>query len=203
MKNIVVALFVLVSWSAVQAQAPIVVGLKAGPMWTQLEGRNVKENADPVAIYGAMLQLNLTNHVGVELDALFNQKKGDLVNKAGSTVANFRIAYMEFPLFVRLRYPVIEDKFYPGVYGGAYGAINTQNRFRDPDGFDYDDYEKPSKVDWGYVAGASLDYEIEKWSFNLDARYYIGKEAFESEEGAEVSFNSLAVFAGVGLVLGR
>jgi hypothetical protein len=120
----------------------------------------------------------------------------------------FKAAYIQIPLLLKLRIPIQDSPVRPVLYGGA--AVGFESSCKvELEGlglsgeFDCDDPlidAERTTTDWSAVFGGGLDFVLSSVVINLDARYDLGLTNLnnETEGPGSIKNRTWTFMAGVG-----
>jgi hypothetical protein len=154
--------------------------------------------------------------VGIQLEAIYAQKgvSGDTTFEGQSISGEFRLAYLELPLLLKLR--LGSGPIRPYLFGGPALAIEllceaevTVGGTTNAADCDSDEAEGQTggaerrTTEFGAVAGAGLEISSGAMAFLVELRYARGLQSLDSTDEIDLKNEAISVLAGVSLPLGR
>ncbi len=111
-----------------------------------------------------------------------------------------KLNYVEIPLLLKMVFPT-KSSFQPGIFIGGYWAfnINAKNILEYGSSHIEEDIKgQIANMDYGWVAGISVEYQIRKGKLVLDIRYNLGLKSLNKITLVDysVKIRSLALMVG-------
>jgi hypothetical protein len=169
----------------------MMVGVKGGLSLANLTGGDVYNNSIKYAGNGgAFMRFTLTGIFAVQPEVLFAMKgaKFEIEDLKSEEKTN----YIEIPLLVRVTMPN-EGKMKPSLFVGPAIGILLSNKITNGEEIDIKDATKSSDI--GLVAGAGVEYVLEKSCVLIDARYEMGLTSIMEKSGGEQKEVKNSVFS--------
>lgn len=171
------------------------------------------DNYDVGFATGALLNLYLTDRVGLQSGLMFDRKggKGKASLQAGglgtiSADIDVTLDYMEIPLALLVKIPAGTSVDFH-VLGGGVVSFNTNaeisaSAYGASESADIGDYTK--NVDFGVLLGAGLSIPVQRVALVLDARWTLGltKAGDILGQSLDIKNNAFSFLFGVGVPLG-
>jgi outer membrane protein W len=146
---------------------------------------------------GAFMRYTLTDIFAVQPEVLFAMKGANY--EAEGLKSQEKINYIEIPLLVRATMPN-ESKIKPSIFLGPAIGILLSNKITNGEEIDIKDATKSSEI--GVIAGAGVEYMLEKGCVLVDARYEMGLSSIMKKregEQREVKDRVISIMVGYGM----
>jgi hypothetical protein len=178
MKKIGIVIFIVFLGASARANAfSPNVGIKAGLALSNFWfSKEIEEAWKYLVSYriGAFVNFRVSKDFYLQPEVLWGRNGARFKAAYEDSEASVRehIDYLEFPLLLKMRFPLSND-FSLGLLGGGFGAVNigAKSFFEYEGETSEEDIKKEIKdIDFGIVFGAELEWK--KWA--LDIRYVMG-----------------------------
>jgi outer membrane protein W len=176
----------------------MMLGVKGGLSLANLAGGDVYNNSIKYGgTGGVFMRYALSDIFAVQPEVLFAMKGAKY--EAEGLKSQGKINYIEIPLLVRATMPN-ESKMKPSVFLGPAISILLSNKITNGEEIDIKDATKSSDI--GLVAGAGIEYMLEKGCVLVDARYEMGLSSIMKKsdgEQREVKNRVISIMVGYGM----
>ena len=201
--------FLLVPSVFAQPSYDMVFGLKFGMNFATFGGNdgNSFRYATGMNI-GGMIRKPVTDIMFLQADLILSEKGAldnqDVYREQGDDTVNVEIVwslnYFEIPVIVGFDFlNNTNSSVHPILYGGAFAGVKTSSKLRG----DYEDitteleYQDAKSLDYGYVIGGSIDFEINDSRLTLDVRFTKSLITFDESE-QNWDFKNKVITASIG-----
>ena len=115
-----------------------------------------------------------------------------------------KITYLALPVILQYKLQA-GDHFSPRIFAGPSGLFKMDAivsvEDREIGGLLYEEDQSINSLDWGFMFGGGLDFEVSNQTLTLEVRYFNGrmdvtKPAYELE-GSDLNNQSLIIMAGI------
>lgn len=157
--------------AAAQSTYPTTFGFKVGVNSSTLNLSNSdipKVSSIWGAVGGAFVGRNISDNVGLQLEALFSQKGAEEDNSP--SVGTIRLTYLDIPLTARFGSTTSNDTHFHVFTGPQLGMRLKAEVTDEPLDVTRDIKDDTKSWDFGWTLGAG----VEKGAVSLDARYTLG-----------------------------
>ncbi|WP_068475150.1 porin family protein [Saccharicrinis aurantiacus] len=170
MKKLLILSIILVSFTQINAQDRIAIGLKAGINSTKLKlseipsTKQIKNEAKTGGLFGAYAKLRLIGALSVQPELYYAKKNTTLYDGDISSEGSFKT--WDIPLLVNLQ---LVDLKVLKIYGiaGPVASFISKADFKELEFITEDSYEN---TNWTFQAGAGVEF----WRLTADFRYEWG-----------------------------
>jgi outer membrane protein W len=189
---------IVVTWTAPLCAENMMFGIKGGVSLANLSGEDVYNNSIRYGgTGGVFMRYTVSDIFAVQPEALFAMKGAKY--EADGLKSQEKVNYIEVPVLVRATLPN-ESKMKPSVFLGPAIGILLSHKITNGEEIDIKDATKNSDI--GVVAGAGVEYMLEKGCVLLDARYEMGLSSIMKKVGGEqrdVKNSVISVTVGYGM----
>lgn len=188
------------------------VGLRAGLAYNSLRLEDANDVDGEISVAGgAYAQKGITKSLALEAGLMVQKAKSDLqFDNTFNLETETTIDAMTIPVSLKLRLPLFNGRFMPGVF------IGQQVRFILDESTDYRSVNFPfseefspeqslyNAIDWGSFLGLSIDAQSDRVALGLGLSYgFSNIDLSSNDEFGRGSWQSLALNSTFGIALGR
>jgi len=197
--RVVLALLAIVVLGAAPLCAEnMMFGVEGALSLANLSGGDVYNNSIKFGgAGGAFMRYTLTHIFAVQPEVLLEMKGAKY--EAEGLKSQQKINYIEIPLLLRATMPN-ESKIRPSVFLGPSIGMLLSNKITNGEEVDIKDATKSSDI--GLVAGAGVEYMLERGCVLVDARYEMGLSSIMKKregEQREVKNRVISIMVGYGM----
>lgn len=188
---ITVALFAITLVPAIAAAQtstyPMTFGIKAGVNASTLSTEDSLLDTSNIwgAAAGVFTGRNITENVGIQMEALFSQR-GAKDNSLGSSETKLRLTYLDVPVTARFGSTTTNNVHFHAFTGPQLGIKLSAKAENDFIGNEEDLDDEVKSWDFGWTFGAGVEMN----NVSLDARYTFGLTNIDASEFSDGSIKN-------------
>jgi len=174
-------------------------GVKGGLNMAKVTGDDVEEADWKMGgVGGVFLTYAISEIFSVQPELLFSMKGSK--ETFADTTYSYKVNYIEIPLLAKVYLPT-EGKIKPHLFAGpAIGILLSAKATSDPGDEEIDFKDETKSTDFGFLAGAGVEYKMESGSVLFDVRYEVGLTTIDKGDGeaADIKNSAISFMAGYG-----